>query len=40
MSAGAPIRAALVNNLTELHLPAMRGGFEESARRAEQETLL
>lgn len=39
MSAGAPIRAALVKNLTELHLPAMRGCFEESARRAEQETL-
>lgn len=39
MSAGAPIRAALVENLTELHLPAMRACFEESARRAEQETL-
>jgi len=39
VSAGAPVRAALVNNLTELHLPAMRGCFEESARRAEQETL-
>ncbi len=34
-----PIRAALVENLTELHLPAMRACFEESARRAEQETL-
>jgi DNA replication protein DnaC len=39
MSAGAPVRGALVNNLTELHLPAMRGCFEESARKAEQETL-
>jgi DNA replication protein DnaC len=39
MSAGAPVRAALVDNLTELHLPAMRGCFEESARRAEKETL-
>lgn len=39
MSAGAPVRAALVDNLTQLHLPAMRGCFEESARRAEQETL-
>jgi DNA replication protein DnaC len=39
MSAGAPVRAALVDNLTELHLPAMRDCFEESARRAEKETL-
>lgn len=39
MSAGAPVRAALVENLTELHLPAMRACFEESARRAEQETI-
>lgn len=39
MSAGAPIRAALVENLTELHLPAMRTCFEEAARRAEKETL-
>lgn len=39
MSAGAPVRAALVDNLTNLHLPAMRGCFEESARRAEKETL-
>ncbi|MFP5211501.1 MAG: IS21-like element helper ATPase IstB [Acidobacteriota bacterium] len=34
-----PIRTALLEHLTELHLPAMRGCFEESARRAEQETL-
>jgi hypothetical protein len=26
-------------DLTELHLPAMRACFEESARRAEKETL-
>lgn len=39
MSAGAPIRAALVENLTELHLPTMRACFEEAARRAEKETL-
>lgn len=39
MTAGAPVRAALVDNLTQLHLPAMRGCFEESARRAEKETL-
>ena len=39
MSAGMPIRAALLENLNELHLPAMRACFEETARRAEQETL-
>ena len=39
MSAGTPIRAALLENLTELHLPAIRACFEETARRAEQETL-
>ena len=39
MSAGTPVRAALLENLTSLHLPAMRACFEESARRAEKETL-
>jgi len=39
MSAGAPIRPALVENLTELHLPTMRACFEEAARRAEKEIL-
>lgn len=39
MSAGTPIRTALVDNLTALHLPTMRACFEESARRAEKETL-
>src|SRR6201987_1982084 len=32
-------RTALVENLKELHLPAIRGCFEETARRAEKETL-
>src|ERR1700739_3369135 len=39
MSAGTPIRPALVENRTEVHLPAMRACFEEAARRAEKETL-
>ena len=33
------VRPALLKNLTDLHLPAMRVCFEESARRAEKETL-
>jgi hypothetical protein len=33
------VRSVLVENLKELHLPAMRGCFEETARRAEKETL-
>ena len=33
------VRTALEENLKELHLPAMRGCFEETARRAEKETL-
>jgi DNA replication protein DnaC len=39
MSRDLPVRTGLLKNLTELHLPAMRACFEESARRAEQETL-
>jgi DNA replication protein DnaC len=39
MSATNRVRAALVEHLKELHLPAMRTCFEESARRAEKETL-
>ena len=39
MSHELPVRTGLLKNLTELHLPAMRACFEESARRAEQETL-
>src|ERR1700752_4826989 len=34
----AQVRSVLVENLKELHLPAMRGCFEETARRAEKET--
>ncbi len=39
MSRDLPVRTGLLKNLTELHLPAMRACFEESARRAEKETL-
>ena len=39
MSAATPVRAALLENLTNLHLPSMRACFEEAARRAEKETL-
>src|ERR1700751_1174628 len=33
------VRTALVENLKELHLPAIRGCFEETARRGGKETL-
>jgi DNA replication protein DnaC len=33
------VRAALVEHLKELHLPAIRACFEETARHAEKETL-
>ena len=33
------MRAALTENLKALHLPTMRHGYEEAARRAEKETL-
>ena len=39
MSGTSQVRAALVEHLKELHLPAMRACFEETARRAEKETL-
>jgi DNA replication protein DnaC len=39
MSGTSQVRAALVEHLKELHLPAMRTCFEETARRAEKETL-
>jgi hypothetical protein len=39
VSAGTPVRAALLENLKALHLPTMRACFEEAARRAEKETL-
>ena len=39
MSAAPQIRTALLENLKELHLPAMRACFEQAAQRAEKETL-
>ena len=39
MSATPQIRTALLENLKELHLPTMRACFEQSAQRAEKETL-
>src|SRR5271167_990399 len=39
MSAAPQIRTALLENLKELHLPAMRDCFEQAAQRAEKETL-
>lgn len=39
ISLGGQVRTALVENLKALHLPAMRACFEETARRAEKETL-
>ena len=39
MSREIPIRSELLQNLTQLHLPAMRACFEDAARRAEKETL-
>ena len=39
MSAAPQTRTALLENLKELHLPAMRACFEQSAQRAEKETL-
>jgi hypothetical protein len=37
MSAAPQIRTALLENLKELHLPAMRDCFEQTAQRAEKE---
>jgi DNA replication protein DnaC len=39
MSAAPQIRSALMENLKELHLPAMRECFEPAAQQAEKETL-
>ena len=39
MSASTQVRTALLESLQELHLPAMRECFEETAQRAEKETL-
>ncbi len=39
MSRNKDVKANLLMYLKELHLPAMRAGFEEQAQRAQQETL-
>ena len=39
MSALADVRPALMGQLKELHLPTVRQCYEETARRAERETL-
>ena len=39
MSAGAEVRPALMEQLKDLHLPTVRECYEETARRAERETL-
>src|ERR1022692_3599931 len=39
MSAAADVRPALLGQLTDLHLPTVRECYEETARRAERETL-
>jgi len=39
MSATADIRPALIGHLKDLHLPTVRECYEDTARRAERETL-
>jgi DNA replication protein DnaC len=39
MSASADVRPALIGHLKELHLPTVRQCYEDTARRAERETL-
>src|ERR1035441_4216273 len=39
MSAAADVRPALLGQLKDLHLPTVRECYEETARRAERETL-
>lgn len=39
MSATADVRPALIGHLKELHLPTVRQCYEDTARRAERETL-
>ena len=39
MSAFADVRPALIGHLTDLHLPTVRECYEDTARRAERETL-
>ena len=40
MSAVAEVRPALMGHLKDLHLPTVRECYEETARRAERETLM
>src|SRR5712691_10468694 len=39
MSAAADVRPALLGHLKDLHLPTVRECYEDTARRAERETL-
>src|SRR5881409_4349180 len=39
MNAVADVRPALIGHLKDLNLPTVRGCYEETARRAERETL-
>src|SRR3984893_12106456 len=39
MSAAADLRPALIGHLKDLHLPTVRECYEDTARRAERETL-
>jgi len=39
MSAGTDVCPALIGHLKDLRLPTVRGCYEETARRAERETL-
>jgi len=39
MSAAADVRPALIGHLKDLHLPTVRECYEDTARRAERETL-
>src|SRR5204863_3671694 len=39
MSAVADVRPALIGHLKDLHLPTVRECYEDTARRAERETL-
>ena len=39
MSAVGDVRPALIEHLKDLHLPTVRECYEDTARRAERETL-
>jgi len=39
MSAAPQVRTGLMENLKELHMPAMRECFEQAAQQVEKETL-